>query len=351
MPILIRLLLVSVLLKPLPEVQVQSTMESSTESMVEVAAMSSTVEDLLTPAPPTLHSFDSAPMAVIWVFVLAAGLLFNVVIIVTFSSNTLRTPQNLFFIMLAVNDFIVLLTGIPPVYVILTGSHGRDFYIPPYCEIYAFFITFSSFASMNFIAAIGVTRFISICYPRLKGVLFTWPKCITASVVICLYNAAYCVPALSGIGLGRFAYSEKMFLCGYDFVYSFAYNIVLVIGTYGLVCVEMLVCYLKIYLVFRKSKQRVGQSSDGKGSGGSKVKKSEYRLAIQLLIIFIIYNVAWGPVMALLFIADPYGRLSVRIYEPFVILAYCNSMVNAPLYMYFHKVFRSEVLRIFFRKK
>ena len=153
--------------------------------------MSRTVEDLLTTAPPTLHSFDSAPMAVIWVFVLAAGL-----IIVTFSSNTLRTPQNLFFIMLALNDFNLLLTGIPPVYVILTGSHGRDFYVPPYCEIYAFFITFSSFVSMNFIAAIGFTRYISICRPNLKVVLFTWPKCITASVGICVYSMALCVPAL-----------------------------------------------------------------------------------------------------------------------------------------------------------
>ena len=70
--------------------------------------------------------------------------------------------------------------------------------------------------------------------------------------------------------------------------------------------------------------------------------RSEIRLAIQLLVIFIIYNICWGPYFAISLFIDPQGEFPEWCYCILLTLLFWNSAVNVLVYLYFNKTFRLE---------
>ena len=68
----------------------------------------------------------------------------------------------------------------------------------------------------------------------------------------------------------------------------------------------------------------------------------ELRLALQLFVVFAIYNVCWAPYVLISVIIDRDGRLPSWVYGLLAIFAFWNSAVNILVYLCYNKLFRSH---------
>ena len=143
-------------------------------------------------------------------------------------------------------------------------------------------------------------------------------------------------------GWGRIGYHRAGWACTYDWSYNLAYNLIIFSGTQVLTSVVMAFCYANIFWVFRLSQKRVA----GENSMENGPNKEEIRLAIQLLVVFTIYNICWGPYFVVALIIDPLGQLSPWLYGFFTITLYWNSSVNILVYLYYNRVFRAQCSRL-----
>ena len=273
-------------------------------------------------------------MPVISIFGLAGNFL---IIYLYATRKSLRNPPNIFFINLAVADIYFLCCAGP---VISNMIYGGQAYGPLGCQIHGISLICSATTSLVTMGVIAFSRFLVIVHPKKKSMM-TWPVCGLLCVACWMYSLLPMIPIWCD--WGRVAYTPKTFCCGFDFAYnSTYYNVYLFIFMFGLVSAFMCICYYKIYRVFRASKRRVA----GEGDKGKHLSKNELRLAIQLLVVFVIYNICWSPLLSLFFFFDPRGYGPVWVYGTCLLLAFTNSSVNALVYLYYNRVFRAECLKL-----
>ena len=82
-----------------------------------------------------------------------------------------------------------------------------------------------------------------------------------------------------------------------------------------------------------------------KKSGQKGPKKEEIRLAIQLVVIFAIYNICWTPYFTVTVFFFPNGDGPAWMYSIMQIGIASNSAVNILVYLYFNQTFRNECLK------
>ena len=284
------------------------------------------------PSPPL---FGKIILSVICVF----GLAGNVLIICQFGRcRALRTAPNMFIINLAVSDLCFMLC-LTPVINNMVAHGGEQGYGPKGCFFHAFTTITSATSSLVSMGLIAIARYVSIVIPKKKS-LFTWKVCITLCVGCWAYAILIMVPAL--MGWRRLGWVPKSYHCTYDWAYNMIYNALVFIFAFGLISLIMCFCYYKIYKVFRDSQRRVA----GEGGKGSGINKDELRLAIQLLAVFVIYNICWSPYFAMSLFIDPLGEGPEWLYCILLILVFWNSAVNVLVYLYYNRVFRAECLRL-----
>ena len=274
-------------------------------------------------------------MAVIEVFGLFGNLLIAKVYL---TSKHMRTPSNMFIVNLAVGDFVFLLTCNSTLNTMV--KKGRMLYGTTGCTAVALIIVTMSCVTLMTMGLIAISRFIAIVHPQKKNLL-SWGVCCTLSIAMWLYGAILMMPVSTG--WGRIGYHQAGWACIFDWSYNFVYNLLIFAATQLLTSVVMVYCYAKIYWVFRQCKKRVaGEKSKEKGP-----KKEEIRLALQLLVVFAIYNICWAPYFLVALIIDPNGELPPWVYGAFNCFILWNSSVNVLIYYYYNKVFRAEVLKTF----
>ena len=295
---------------------------------------------------PTLSPYfigSTPPMFAIIAIALveAFGIFGNIIIIkVYLGSKQLRTPSNLFIVNLAVGDLVFLVSSSTTLNSMVMG--GRMLYGIKGCTIAAIIIIVSATVTLMTMGLIAVSRFVAIVYPQKKAVL-SWPLCSGLCVLSWTYGILLMIP--TPLGYGRIGYHRAGWGCTYDWSFNLVYNIILFCASQVLTSIIMVFCYAKIYWVFRQSKKRVaGEGGAGKDKGP---KKEEIRLAIQLLIVFAIYNICWGPYFILALLVDPLGQLPPWLYGAFITFVYWNSAVNILVYMHYNRVFRGQVFKTF----
>ena len=270
-------------------------------------------------------------------FALAFGLAGNGVIIIQFfRSKALRKAPNLFIINLAVADLGFLLSAVP-ILNNMVAHEGRRGYGTLACVIHAFAVISTGGTSLVNMGLIAFTRYVAIVHPA-KKILLTWKVCGILCICTWIYSMLQMVPAF--LGWGRLAWVPQHYTCSYDWTYNMAYNIILFMFHFGIVSAIMCFCYWQIYKVYRQSRQRVtGPSSNVKGPS-----KTEISLAIQLFVVFVIYNVCWTPFSVVILFIIPKGQGEDWLHCLVLILTYCNSAINVIVYLYYNKVFRAECL-------
>ena len=278
------------------------------------------------------------------------GLLGNVLVIIIFlHSKKLRTPQNVFIINLAISDTITLISNGPTLHT-LVYHYGERYVSDTQCLITAFFLCLAAIASIITMGAIAVTRYISIVHPSKKGKLLVWWKCNLCAAIIWLYSCSMLIPVF--FGWGRYSYQETVYLCCIEWSFNMVYNVILFMLGFGLATVTILFCYVHIFKSVKNSKRRIQhfQGADLKKiAKESKLQSEEVRLAIQLLVIFLLFNICWLPYLLLSMFIDPNGNANLWLYGLFINLVFVNSAINPPLYLYYNKRFRTELERTFYR--
>ena len=265
------------------------------------------------------------------------GLLFNLIIAITFIlSSKLKTPANVFVINLAIADCAIFMTSIPAVVSVYTGW-GRDMFSDFTCHLYPVCAALASFSSVCFIGAIGFTRYIYICGPQKQVTWLVWKKCLIGACFIWCLNIG-----LAFFGLSDYVavqYHEKLFMCAFDFGENPVFIVVLLGATYISSAVVMTFSYIQILVKVRKHVKMVHPMSQ------SSIAKTELRLAVQIFIIYVVYNLCWGTVSSLT-VLDPQFDLPIFIYKLFIFLIFISSFINFPIYLYFNRTFREEVCRL-----
>ena len=284
------------------------------------------------PSPPLFAKIGMS-------LIMCCGIIGNSLIIFQFvKSRLLRSAPNMFIINLALADLVLIVCMGPQIHNMVAYG-GRQGYGDLGCFCHAFLIVTSAGASLVSMGFIAVSRYLIIVHPQ-KKILLSWWLCGVLCVCCWVYSILVALPAV--FGWGRFAWVRRNYICNYDWTYNMAYNGVVFFFLFGIVSAIMFYCYYNIYKVFRESKQRIAVEGV-KGKGPS---KDEMRLAIQLLVIFIIYNICWTPYLAISLFIDPIGQRPEWLHCIFIMLAYWNSAVNILVYLYYNRVFRGECLHL-----
>ena len=273
-------------------------------------------------------------------FVCCFGLPGNLIIILLYLKSTaLRNPPNMFFINLAISDLGFLIC-VGPTINNMVRHGGQQGYSDLACFFQGLIIIICASTSLVNIGLISFSRYIAIVRPAKKQ-MFTWGVCFGLCVSSWAYSTLLMVPAL--LGWGRVGWIPSSYCCGYDWEYNTAYNILVFLFLYGFVSIFVTFCYYNIYKVFQESKRRVA----GEGVKGKTLSKTEFRLALQLLVIFAIYNITWCPYFSMSMFIDPQGKGPEWYYCILLTLVYWNSAVNILVYFYFNTVFRAEFFSLF----
>ena len=305
--------------------------------------MQSTYTDMLTevyftyepavdsPSPPL---FAKIGMSLIMCF----GIAGNSFIIFQFATRKkLRNAPNMFIINLALADLVFICCMGPQIHNMVAYG-GRQGYGDLGCFCHAFLTVTSAGTSLVSMGFIAVSRYLIIVHPQKKILLSCW-LCGVLCMCCWVYSILIALPA---VGWGRFAWVRRNYMCLYDWTYNMAYNGVVFFFLFGIVSVVIFYCYFNIYKVYRESKQRIAVQ----GLTGKSPSKDEMRLAIQLLVVFIIYNTCWTPYFALSLFIDPLGQLPEWLHCISIMLAYWNSSVNILVSLYYNRVFRGECLHL-----
>ena len=315
----------------------QYTMENITSSS-EASRASDDLNQEPTLSPYDIGTIPPMFASVGLALVIAFGIMGNLIIITVFlTCKQLRTPPNLFIINLAMGDLIFILSSSTTLNSML--QNGRMLYGYTGCLVIALFIIISASVTLTTMGLIAISWYIAIVHPQKKNLL-SWGRCAALSSLSWLYPCVLLVP--TPLGWGRLGYHRAGWVCTFDWSYNLEYNFVLFSATQVVTSVIMIFCYVNIYWVFRQSRKRVtGENVKEKGP-----KKEEIRLAIQLLVIFAIYNACWGPFFLVALIIDPQGALPTWVYGIFTIGYLWNSAVNVLVYLYYNKVFRAQVFKL-----
>ena len=284
------------------------------------------------PSPPL---FGKIALACVCAF----GFAGNILIIFRFTkSRALFNPPNLFIINLALAD-LSLMFCLGPLINNMVAYEGRQGYGSFGCLFHAVATITAATTSLVTMGLIAFSRYITIVHPRKKALL-SWSICGFLSVASWVYAIALLVPAF--FGWGHLGWVPKSYHCTYDWTYNMIYNAIIFLFAFGLVSLIICFCYYNIYKVFRESKRRVA----GEGAKMKGINKDELRLAIQLLVVFVIYNMTWGPYFITSLFIDPQGQGPEWLYCILLTLVYWNSAVNVLVYMYYNTVFRAESLQL-----
>ena len=298
--------------------------------------------ELATGIAPTHYSYSEAKVpptfiTIIVISVMTIGILGNgLVVKVYLTSKHMRSPSNLFIVNLALGDLTFLFSSTTTVNTVM--HDGQMLYGQRGCVILAFLIVTSAISSLTTMGLIAISRYMAIVHPHRKQYL-SQRVCICLCVFTWLYGSILLIPTF--IGRGFLGYNRLEWACTFDWSINMAYNIILFCATQVLTSVIMCFCYSSIIWVFRRSKRRV---ADQTGTTRQNVlNKDEFRLCIQLIVIFSIYNLCWGPYFLLVVMLDV--EFAPWAYGLSGILVFLNSSVNVLVYLYFNKQFRTECLK------
>ena len=302
--------------------------------MSDRATPSLVTESVIPIWPPPLAG------SIVLLCLMTVGITGNLIIILTYlRSAKLRTPSNMFYVNLAIADlgYNIILGQFSGNMVVYHGDMGFGDIT---CFVQALGLCLTVPSSFYSIGSIALCRYIIIVNPSKKKYM-TWGVCLVVCALCWILPILLMVPAFTG--WSRFAWQPRQYHCSYDWGYSMGHNAILFVFGVGVVSVIMCFCYIKIYMVYRNSKKRVtaGMQNTSKG-----FKKEEFRLALQLFVVYAIYNACWMPYFGVTF-SDRKGVYPIWLYMLIITTCSCNSSVNFFIYLHYNKLFRMECMRGF----
>ena len=243
-------------------------------------------------------------------------------IIYTFlRSRRLRIPSNIFYVNLAIADIgFNIFVGFLRISMLV--HEGAKPFGDTACFIQAVCVCLVATASFDCICGVTISRYIIIVHPSKKKYL-KWRFCIGVCLLCWIPPILLMIPNFTG--WSRFAWLPRQYHCAFDWGYNLAHSALIFIFNFGAASIIMCFFYIRIYMAYRKSKKRMtGHWHRPKGG----IRNVEIRLALQLFVVYALYNIFWMPIFIFAVFADSKGTGPTWLYMTVIILCTCNSSVN-----------------------
>ncbi|CAH1784547.1 unnamed protein product, partial [Owenia fusiformis] len=271
--------------------------------------------------------------------------------------KALRKVHNIFIINLCIHDLLVMNTI--PTFIDSQLTGGVTFKIDAYCQGTSLVLAVGCIGSICNISTVAVNRYLAICHTNISRSIFTWKKCAIMIAILWIYAILLVLP--TQLGWGSFIFQQKSDVCVFDWTASDSYTIFLGIFAFLVPSNAIMFSYWNIYKTVRASAKAVGahvvknkntKSSQNAGVTNAwtkpapkKTSRTDIKLAIQLLVLFIIFCVCWTPYLLISLIIDRDALLPKPLYLFAGTLIGMNSVINPPVYLIFNKSLRTELIK------
>ncbi|XP_063718746.1 rhodopsin, GQ-coupled-like [Symsagittifera roscoffensis] len=255
------------------------------------------------------------------------------------STKSLRTPQNLFLVNLAVVDFIMVM-ACQPEFCISSFLRYHPF---GSCYIFGTVATFGGLCSINSMAAIAYDRYIMICSPPEKMTTPTMKRSLSIIACVWAYNLIFAI--LPNVGIGGFYLNGCGTCCTFDFISRSWYNranlFLMYVFGFLFPLIICIYCYLQVFLTVKGS----GAANKNDAKGHSKGK--EVLVAKVSMVCIGVYVLTWLPYATLglsgQFVEPQHLKPYVTTWP--ALIAKTNCIYNPIIYALGHPSFKKELKR------
>ncbi|XP_075245856.1 rhodopsin-like isoform X2 [Convolutriloba macropyga] len=297
------------------------------------------------PMPGWIHDSIGILLAILIYF----GTHGNIITIHIFlSTKSLRTPQNLFLVNLAVVDLIMVLACQP---IFCIASFLR-YYPLDTCHIFGSFATFGGLCSINSMAIIAYDRYAMICSPPDKRTTPTMKRSLSIIGVVWGYTMIFAI--LPNVGVGGFIINGSRTSCSFDFIsteWSNRINLLLMYVCGFLFPLSFSIyCYASIFLKVKGSGGGGGAKATAGGAANdakSHSKSKELVVAKASMMCIGVFIVTWFPyalIGVLGQLVGP-GHLNPYVTTLPALIAKTNCIYNPVIFALAHPSFKKELKR------
>ncbi|CAO2578920.1 Alpha-2B adrenergic receptor [Lemmus lemmus] len=300
------------------------------------------------------------------------------VILAVLTSRSLRAPQNLFLVSLAAADILVATLIIP--FSLANELLGYWYFWRTWCEVYLALDVLFCTSSIVHLCAISLDRYWAVSRALEYNSKRTPRRIKCIILTVWLIAAVISLPPLIYKGDQR---PEPRGLPQCELNQEAWYILASSIGSFFAPCLIMILVYLRIYVIAKRSHCRGLRAKRGSGEGESKQPRPvaggaptsakgrtvgaasgqwwrrraqlsrEKRFTFVLAVVIGVFVVCWFPFFfsySLGAICPQRCKVPHGLFQFFFWIGYCNSSLNPVIYTIFNQDFRRAFRRILCRQ-
>ena len=287
-------------------------------------------------------------------FVFVVSFVWNlfVIIFIFRHKKMLKEPPNIFFVNLAIADFLATLLCVP-FYIITVGAESwtfgdNDCIRTDFCRAVGFFLSTLLLVSVYFLAAVAFDRFIAIVYnwqyERLVSVKRAW-----IAVIIC-WILALIVASPPSYGFGVFFFENRLGACLFRWSRNREYVLFFVIQLMIPITI-IIICTLATYCRVRKFLNRQHQRTIRHITRQATVrlelkhKKRQKKVLWIFTTLLIVLSLCWAPgiLTAMVGFFVGYEDIPGPVFVVSFMFVLTNIMVNPIVHAFFRKSIRKAL--------
>nr|6K41_R Chain R, Alpha-2A adrenergic receptor,Endolysin,Alpha-2B adrenergic receptor,Alpha-2B adrenergic receptor [Bos taurus]6K42_R Chain R, Alpha-2A adrenergic receptor,Endolysin,Alpha-2B adrenergic receptor,Alpha-2B adrenergic receptor [Homo sapiens] len=274
------------------------------------------------------------------------------VILAVLTSRSLRAPQNLFLVSLAAADILVATLIIP--FSLANELLGYWYFRRTWCEVYLALDVLFCTSSIVHLCAISLDRYWAVSRALEYNSKRTPRRIKCIILTVWLIAAVISLPPLIYKGdQGPQPRGRPQCKLNQEAWYILASSI----GSFFAPCLIMILVYLRIYLIAKRSNRRGPRAKGGPGQGEQWWRRRaqltrEKRFTFVLAVVIGVFVLCWFPFFfsySLGAICPKHCKVPHGLFQFFFWIGYCNSSLNPVIYTIFNQDFRRAFRRILCR--
>lgn len=285
---------------------------------------------------------------------IVAVILNSLIVFLVYRNKNLRTSFNATIINASVADITVSINIIASTIDTIT-KNGQAAITSSWCKFTGFVNLLSFVGSVMSLAAVSVNRYCLVCQNQIYWNIFT--KFGTAVYIVSVWMISALLSTPPFYGWGRFAYHDGKSVCFADWRASTAYMLFMILICF---CGPISATLLSLFFILRIKRRTAAMIQNEMGDfeitdAAKKIaenkrqrkEKNERRITISIAIVALVFFIAWGPFVVVMFL-DVFGTKKVpRSIDIGAFMFGCfNSSANPIIYMLVNTNFKKELRKV-----